>query len=453
MIVFVATAACDPCAGTASCHMTPEVSYTGQFIERQSGKSVGGVRVAFVRSGGSSLIADTIKAISDQDGFFVLRAGAPQDGVVQGVLVVTPPAPYFSYTVPGVRLSTHRIRGDGGFLGRLVVNPYLQLIAELHDRKTSAAVGGATVTIRQFGPAVVEPATSQTSSAENGRFSWDPRVVAFGDLEVEFEVSASGYPRSYRFRETISMQYLYGPPRFLVLAVGSGWAYVGEVMRRGLRQYLPGVTVEFVRTGGINAQPDRFTATADENGRFSVPIEPIGDGTLIGDLIISPPGGLPVETVKDVEITTFDGGKVKLLGPFGYGPATILRPVFVYRATGLPIKEGTHARFTRVGGLPIFPAPWGVVPDDGIRIVDSAGVAGYDAATLDTGTVLYDIEVRLNQPHSWDTLRAVPVRARFSDAAFADTFRVGSSLPYIGDRYRDTTVARRIRPARDYKRP
>jgi hypothetical protein len=429
-LALVSAVACDPCAGTPSCRAEPEVSYTGQFVERQSGKSVSGVQIAFVRRGGSLLVADTITAISDRDGFFVLRMSALQDGFVEGDLIITPPAPHTPYTVRGKRLSTHRTRGDGGFLGRLVVNPYLQFIGELHDRKTLAIVPEATVTIRQFGPAVVEPATSQTTSADNGRFSWDPKVIEFGDLDVEFEVSASGYPRSYKLRDTISLQYVYGPPSVAVLAVGGGWAYVGEVMRRGLRQFLPGVTVEFTRTGGIGAQPDRFTATPDENGRFLIPMEPIGDGTLIGDLTIRPPGGLPTETLRDVAITTFDGFGTRLL-TFGYGPATIVRNVLIHRATGLPVKEGTHVRVYRVGGLNTFPAPWGVVPDDGIRIVNSEGVIAYDAATLDSGTVFYDFEVRLNAPYAWDTLRAIPTPARFSDQTVSDTLLVGRAIGAI----------------------
>jgi hypothetical protein len=105
----------------------------------------------------------------------------------------------------------------------------------------------------------------------------------------------------------------------------------------------------------------------------------------------------------------------------------------LYRATRLPVKQGTWARFTHVGGLKdIIPAPW-TVPDNGIRIVDSAGTVGYDAGTLDTGRVLYDIEVLLNDPHDSETLRAVSVPARNSDTPAIDTFRVGSWFPWTGE--------------------
>jgi hypothetical protein len=433
-IAVLSTAACDPCAGTPSCHTEPEISYTGQFIEFPSGKSVGGVSVTFVRRRGSELVNNIVSATSNADGFFVLRMQAFQDGAAEGDLTVTPPAPHSPYTIRGIRLATHRTRGDGVFIGRLMVNPYLQFIGELHDRKTFEPVAGASVTIRQIGPTLVEPATSPLSSAENGRFMWEPKIVQFDNqLVVDFEVSANGYPRSYVLRDTIPLQYLDEPPRLLVLMVGGGWSYIADVRRRGTKEVLPGVTVEFTRTGGINAVPDRFTATVDQNGRFSVPMEPSGDGTLIGDLTIRPSAPLPVETYRDVELVTFDGGKTRVLA-FGYGPATIARPVLVYRATGRPIAEATHARFTHVGGLPdVMPAPWGVVPDSGIRIVDSTGTVAYDAATLDSGIVLYDIEVRLNYPHSWDTVRAIPVPARNSDKPAVDTLRVGSWFPWIGE--------------------
>ena len=426
----MASTACDPCAGMPSCHTQPALSATGQFIEFPSGRRVPGVSIAFARSGGAELAVDTIRAVSDGDGFFVLRAPALETGVVSGSLVIKPPPPHDAYVVPGVTLETHTKRGDGSFLGRLMVNPYLQFIGELHDISTFAAVSNATVTIRQFGPGIVDPPTAQFQSADNGRFMWEPTVVEFGPMEVEYEISAPGRPRTYFVRDTVPLQYRDEPLFVHLIFVGPG-QYVGEVIRRGTKQYLSGVSVEFVRTGGIQASPDRFTAVPGENGRFAVPLELHGPGTLVGDLTIRPPAPIPTEVVRGVEIDAFDGG-VRVFGPFGYGAAIIPRPVLVYRATGKPIRTGTHSRWIHVGGLPITPAPWGVIPDDGVRIGDSTGTVAYDAATNDTGTVLFDIEVRLNAPHAWETLRNVAFPSRFSDIPVRDTMRVGLWHPWTG---------------------
>jgi hypothetical protein len=40
VIAVLLAGACDPCAGTVSCHTEPELSYTGQFIEFPSGKAI-----------------------------------------------------------------------------------------------------------------------------------------------------------------------------------------------------------------------------------------------------------------------------------------------------------------------------------------------------------------------------------------------------------------------------
>jgi hypothetical protein len=415
VVLAGAIASCDPCAGTPSCEVPPEVSASGSFIERPSGRAVSGVQVAFIRRQGAPLRSDTMRSVSDRDGFFLLREAAYEAGGVVGDLVVTPSPPGTPYTVRGIELRATGRRGDGAVLGRLFVNPWLQFIGELHDRKTDAQVPGATVTVRSLGPGLVTPLVTTTVAAENGRFSWEPSIDLFDALIVEWEVAADNYPRAYRFRDTILPQFRDEPPRFIVLKVGGGWSYAGHAYRRGTNTFLPGVAVEWVRTGGIMTSPPSFTATPNANGTFPVPIEPVGDGVAVGRLTIRPPAPLPEEVIEGVELATFDGGKTRLFGPFGYGPATIARPVILYRATGKPVPVGTWVRFRHVGGLsPIFPAAW-TVPDSGIRIVDSTGTVAYDAATLEAGTVQYELQVRLNAPHDWDTL-TVSIPARFSSA-------------------------------------
>ena len=146
-------AACDVCAGTPSCTNPPEISAGGQFIERSEGAPVAGVRVEFVRLSGPELRADTIRSISDDDGFFQLRADALATGIVGGTLRVIPPAPRVAFEITNVALKVTTRRADGQFLGRLSVEPYLVLVGQLYDRYSGAIVPEATVIMRHAGGA------------------------------------------------------------------------------------------------------------------------------------------------------------------------------------------------------------------------------------------------------------------------------------------------------------
>lgn len=429
-VVMVGTVACDPCAGTPSCHTTPEISYSGQFIHYPDGSGIGGVEMIFVRDSGAELASDTIRTRSDASGFFTLRGSALEEGTVYGSITVTPPEPWPSYTVGRVALSTHVARGDGGTLGRWMVNPYLVYIGELHDVSTSAPLAGARIRLTEVGtPRTTQPALT-FESAVNGRFMWTPPITNYGPIEVQLDVTPKGSTRTYHLFTTIQPQYRDEPPVLQPLLVGPG-KYVGSVYRRGTKEFLPGVTVDFARTGGIHGDPDSFSAEVDEFGQFPVPIDFPRPGTMVGTLTVHVPG-MPDERITGLRIDAFDGGGVRLFGPFGYGPAIIPRPVFLYRATGEPIKEGTWVQFVRTGGLAIHPAAW-AQPDSGIRIVDGNGSVAYDAATDDSGTVIMDLRVLLNYPHAWDTVHAVAFPARYSDVPVVDTFRVGSWYPWQGE--------------------
>ena len=92
----LALSACDECAWMPSCHNPPEVSASGQLVDRVSGQPLPGGLVSFVRDSGVQLHSDTLRAVTDVSGFFTLRGGAFVSGTVFGhVLVDAPPkAPY-----------------------------------------------------------------------------------------------------------------------------------------------------------------------------------------------------------------------------------------------------------------------------------------------------------------------------------------------------------------------
>lgn len=407
--------ACDECAGTPSCHNFPEISYSGQFIDHNTGSPVAGVSIAFVRRSGIDIIGDTVRGLSDGDGFFTLRVGSIYNGTVVGDLLVTPPPPFPPFTIPSVTLATSTVRGDGGYLGRLVVNPYLLLVGHVRDRKTLTPIPEATVKLRRIGGGKAAQDSMTFVTDFGGQFSWEPEILQPGTIDAVFEITAPGYPRTYVVSRAIPLKYVDLDMSFIILPVGWGLTYSGRALRRGSNEHLSGTVVEFRRISGIAVQPAQVTVNVDGNGGFPIPVEPQAEGMLTAELRIVPPGPMPAETVR-VDLRTSDNDETQVLGPFGYGAQVFLEAELRDAITGAPLPQGTEVTMKRTGGLPLA---WNPARTDGDTLsLKTGGRLAYQAPTPDSGAVRFDMIVRLPAPFAWDTVRNVNVPARYSDSAF-----------------------------------
>lgn len=426
--ILAVSGACDVCFGTPACNNPPQISYGGQFIERKSGAPVAGVLVEFVRRSGSLTMSDTVRAVSDGDGFFQLRLDALQDGEARGDLRVTPPLPHSPYVVAHVALSTSRRRADGHFFGRLVVNPYFMLIGEVYDRFSGALVPGATVTLRRKEGAFLEADSMTFTTDENGRLAWiEPAVLQFGILTAEFEVVAPGYPRPYRVERDVVVHHIDGNISFVRLPLGMGLSYKGATARRGNGEHFPGVRIEFRRTSGIAVTPEHYVTTANDNGDFAINLTPLAQGAVTGDLTITPPAPYPQEVLRDIELEASDDDIPGELGVLGFGTHAFVSGHFRYRGTGLPVSGGVLGQVRRVGGLATLGRPG----DQGLRAFEEDGRLLFAEATTDTGVVLYDITTMLRPPFVPETLKAVPIPSRYSDdPTDLGVIRVGSWYPW-----------------------
>jgi hypothetical protein len=427
MALPVALAACDECAGTPSCHNHPEVSATGQFIERRTGSPVANVRVAFVRRSGIDLISDTATASSDADGHFTLRVGSIYNGVVQGDLLVTPPAPYQPYTVSGVQLETSRVRGDGEVLGRLVVNPYVLLVGHVRDRKTLTPLVGASVTMRRTGGGVLEAAERTFTTDHGGQFSWEPAVIQPAAVQVEFEIRAEGYVRPFVVPRTLQMLHRDNQMNFVIIPVGYGLAYSASTGRRGSGDQPAGLKVQFVRTGGIQVQPSQVEITPDPAGNFAISVEPLAEGTVLGQLRILPPPPFAPETVS-VRLSTSDDDTIQRLGFFGFGAQVFMKAELRDASTGQLLPPTTGVTMKRTGGVALTWA--NPLPEGDLLAVSDSGTIVYAAPAADSGAVVYDMIVRHPAPFIPDTIRNFVIQARFSDSAHvAGTIQVRRRTP------------------------
>ena len=218
MATWAMSTGCSECAGTPTCTTEPRVNATGQFIEHKTGAAVAGVHVEFVADSGVDVFDDTLRATTGADGFFTLEGVAGANGTARGTLTVTPPPPASAYAVPNVRLRVTSVRGDGTYLGRWVVDPYLIMIGEVHDASNDAVIGSATVTMERLGGGRLSEDVHTMSS--DGRFGWiDPPVLEYGNIDAQFTVRLPGDSRTFINRQTVPMSTIDGTLSFVVISV------------------------------------------------------------------------------------------------------------------------------------------------------------------------------------------------------------------------------------------
>jgi hypothetical protein len=199
--------------------VAPVAAATGRFIVHKTGAAMSGVSVSFVRDSGVELHGDTIRGTSDDEGFFTIEGESQSLGTVFGHMLVVPTAPHAPYTVSNLEIKSSNIRGESSVLGRLVVDPYLILIGELHDRKTYALLPGAKVRMHRLagGRLVKDDTTFVTDGG--GRFAWiEPRVLEFGTIQARFRITLTD-GRVFTVYQDVPMQYRDATLTFALLQV------------------------------------------------------------------------------------------------------------------------------------------------------------------------------------------------------------------------------------------
>ncbi len=346
---------CGACDDPTGCTTAPSLSYTGQFVEHTSGRPVSGVRVQLIRTSGVALPGDTITSVTDRDGFYRLATEVPTGGRITGDVLVTPPAPHRAYRVSGVTFDTRTVRGDGGVLGRWVVDPYVQFIGEIVSRTARDYVRSTAIVFRRTGGALLDAASVTATTDENGRFELRPRLLSFGDVSGTITVAAGpGLPRAVDIPVVLRPTYRDEPPTVAgSFVLGPSLRYVGEVFERVTNRRLAGVQVSFERTGGGATSPARVTAVTDAAGRFPIVLDaPDGFADVIGDFTFRVPGLAEPYVSRGVRLPVFDTDEVRLLQTFGVGPS-LLYVGEVYNRGSQRRVAGARVEFRRTGGIAV----------------------------------------------------------------------------------------------------
>jgi hypothetical protein len=403
--------ACNECSGTFACRVEPEISYSGQVIDRATRRGVGGTQLWFVRDSGTQLVGDSVNAVSDPGGFFVIRASTERDGVVHGHLRVAAPAPNAPYTIPVISLTTSRTLGDGGFIGRVVTKPFFRLVGFVHDRKTGSAIEGATVFWRRTAGGRVSQDTITFTAGAGGAFSWLPEVTDARAIEATFQITAPGYPRTFSFDRKLELQYFDNALSIQQIPVGMGFPQFAVTGRRGTGEPLVGTTVTLTRISGVATTPSQVTIPTTEFGAFGFPLEPQQPGTAFVEVRVNPPAPFAAET-RVIPLPTSDDDLPKNIGFMGFG-AHVFFGAELRDSDGALIPEGTAVRIRRVSGLPLLLAP--DFPDGDHRPVNAKGRFEYGTPMAGAGSVTFDLTVQHPEPFVWDTVRGITVQSRFND--------------------------------------
>jgi hypothetical protein len=149
--ICLATSACDPCAGIASCARGDYLAASGQMVDAGTGHGVDGVRLDFIRRGGVEVSADSLTTVSASGGFWDVEFAPSSAGELLVDVRVSPPGEE-PYLIRNLALQTRLHGGDANLNQRWVTRLYFNYMGELYyDGTVDTRVANAPVTFRQTG--------------------------------------------------------------------------------------------------------------------------------------------------------------------------------------------------------------------------------------------------------------------------------------------------------------
>ncbi|AHG91021.1 hypothetical protein J421_3484 [Gemmatirosa kalamazoonensis] len=433
LALVLSAVACDPCSGLASCNGDPTLALTGQFVVRGTGRPVSGVRVDVVPVAG----ATGGSATTGSDGFWQLELPATATGDVTVDVQVTPPSPYPSYRVPAVHASASTRRGEGNVLGRWVVDPYVNYLAEIRSRFGGFGVYGATVHFMRTGGVAATPNSVDRITDEAGRFGFElaPNGGTLGDVIGDLYVVKPGLTSGTWIRGArIPVVYRDDPLAVQgVFPIGFFLTYVAEIYDRGTGRPLANADIQFVRTSGIAISPSTVVRHTDASGRTLLDLTPSAEGEVVGDISFVRPGSTTPVVLRGVRLTTYDSLETRLLR-LGFGDRLAYAGELQFR--------GTHARaanvpveFRRTGGIQ--------VETPVLRsTTDVNGRFPIITATSESGELVGDLVVDpagpLQQTYTGIRLATFPS----DEVRFAGVWGVGDQILYAGEFFNRATGQR-----------
>lgn len=188
---------------------------------------------------------------------------------------------------------------------------------------------------------------------------------------------------------------------------------------------VPGVTVDFIRTGGAPLASDSVRAVTDAGGNFQLAVGALQSGAVTGDVSVHPPAPWrPYRITGQTFETSGVRGMGTVLGRWVVDPF-VQYVVGVYRRYDQSPLAGAQVTFVGTGGAQL-------TPDSFVTAADTTGRIFFPAAASSPGTALARVTVASPLlPHTY-TLTDVPISAYYIDSLppVAAVWTLGWSLHY-----------------------
>jgi 5-hydroxyisourate hydrolase-like protein (transthyretin family) len=321
--------ACDPCSGVGSCTTSlPHLTAEGQIVDNDDGKPVDGIRIEMFRVGGPGQLAnDQVSTVTSDGGFW--RVSTPAyvaESVLVGFRIFTPrvPNPYYAFRwiVPTAR------KGEAFVSNRWVADPYFSYFYYIVHRADDVIVPNTVVTFHQTGGPRLQglDANGNYVTHTDGWgyvrfFPLGSGVVVSDTGLVEGEITVE-MPPPYGTSKAIVDLYprldFRVPAQYITVRIGPSLKYTFTVVDETTGKPVPGVRVDFSRTGGIEIDPATSSQTTDANGQVSISPAPSAFGTVTGKVTLTSPGG-SIRSLP-VSLTTFDNDSTRALPTWSISP-------------------------------------------------------------------------------------------------------------------------------------
>lgn len=270
------------------------------------------VHVTFKRTGGAQLTGlgpnETFTTQSGADGWFPLFARQVKPvsfDTVFGELTVDEAAPFQTRSVkivPSHEFRRHSRLLDFGF------GPSIEWHFLAIDRgHTDRAVSGVVVEFQKTGGLPVTVPDWSATTDGTGQVIFPGMTEAIGTLAGHLRVTPPTPWKPFERDVTLDTFDADSGRTFDTLWVGPGLPYFVRI-RNGATP-LANVVVEFQRTGGIAAVPDRFTVKTNAAGEAFIQPDPETEGTLTADITVRPPAPFATFTVRGVQMQAVDGDR------------------------------------------------------------------------------------------------------------------------------------------------
>lgn len=204
--------------------------------------------------------------------------------------------------------------------------------------------------------------------------------------------------------------------------------YGGRVIDFASGRGVGGVTLVFRRTGGAPIGADSLVARTDGEGHYVLRASAGGDGEVVGELTVRPPGASPyvVRELRLAPTTVRGGGGV--LATFVTQPYVDFVGELTYRRLNIPLAY-SGVRFVRTSGARLARGDtlYGGSGPDGLFYMETLA--------LEPGEIVGDLTLTPPDFPRPYVVRGVRLTARVTDRrpALDRSFRVGATLDYVAE--------------------